>query len=98
MNNSPVRRQGRTKSSRLVFSDKRSSKNMRSTGPKRSSNFTESRSRIKKMFENVLSNVQIKALVIEGQVFKIFTANAIDDLPCGYARIVMACNVRRRLP
>ena len=70
---------------------------MRSTRAKRSGNFTESGGRIKEMFENVLGDVQIIALVVEGQVFKIFAANAIHDLPRGYARIVMACNVRGRL-
>jgi hypothetical protein len=70
---------------------------MRSTRAKRSGNFSASRSRIKEVFENILSEVQIKALVIEAQVFKIFAANAVYDLPWGYARIVMACNVRRRL-
>ena len=70
---------------------------MRSTGAKRSGNFTGSGSRIKEVFENILSDVQIKALVTEAQVFKIFAANAIHDLPRGYVRIVMACNVRRCL-
>jgi hypothetical protein len=42
---------------------------MCSTRAKRSGNFTESSGRIKEVFENVLSNVQIKALVVEGQVF-----------------------------
>jgi hypothetical protein len=70
---------------------------MRSTEAKRSGNFTGSGSRIKEVFENILSDVQIKALVTEAQVFKIFAANAIHDLPCGYVRIVMACNVRWRL-
>jgi hypothetical protein len=97
MNDSPVRRQGCTKSSRLVFSDERSSKDMRSTRAKRSGNFTGSGSRIEEVFENILGDVQIKALVTEGQVFKVFAANAIHDLPWGYARIVMACNVRRRI-
>ena len=69
MNDSPVRRQGCTKSSRLVFSDERSSKEMRSTGAKRSGNFMASGSRIKEVFENILSDVQIKALVTEAQVF-----------------------------
>src|SRR5437870_1598745 len=97
MNDRPVRRQGRTKSSRLVFSEERSSKDMRSTGAKRSGNFTESGSRIKEVFEDVLSEVQIKALVTEGQVFKIFAANAVHDLPWGYASMVTACNVCRCL-
>ncbi|HWX17779.1 MAG TPA: hypothetical protein VNY07_14450 [Chthoniobacterales bacterium] len=70
---------------------------MRSTGPKRSGNFAKSGSRIKDVFEDILSDVQIKALVIEAQVFKIFAANAIHDLPCGYVRIVVACGVGRRL-
>ena len=70
---------------------------MRSTGAKRSGNFSASRSRIKEVFENILSEVQIKALVIKAQVFKIFEANAIYDLPGGYVRVIMACNVRRRL-
>ena len=70
---------------------------MRPTGAKRSGNFTESGSRIKKVFENILSDVQIKALVIEGQVFKVFAANGIHDGPWEYARIVLACNVRWRL-
>ena len=70
---------------------------MCSTGTKRSSNFTESGSRIKEVFENILSDVQIQGLVIEGQVFKIFAANAIHDGPRGYARIVLARNVRWRL-
>ena len=80
MNDSPVRRQGCTKLSRLIFFDERSRKDMRSTGAKRSSNFTGSGSRIKQVFENILSDVQIKALVTEAQVFKIFAANAIHDL------------------
>ena len=70
---------------------------MRSTGAKRSGNFTESGSGIKQVLEDILREVQIKALVAEAQMFKIFAANAIHDLPWGYARIVMACNVRRRL-
>ena len=70
---------------------------MRSTGAKRSGNFSASRSRIKEVFENILSEVQIKALVTEAEVFKIFAANAIHDRPWGYGRIVMACNVRGRL-
>ncbi len=69
---------------------------MRSTGAKRSGNFSASRSRIKEVFENILSEVQIKALVTEAEVFKIFAANAIHDLSWGYARIVMAWNVGRR--
>ena len=70
---------------------------MGSPGTNRSGNFTESSGRIKEVFENVLGDVQIKALVIEAEVFKIFAANAIYDLPWGYARIVMAWNVGRRL-
>ena len=97
MNNSPVRCQGCTKSSQLVFSDQQSGKNVYSTETKRSSNFTENGSRIKEVFENILSNVQIKAIVTEAQVFKIFAANAIHDLPWWHARIVLAYNVRRRL-
>src|SRR5581483_3691470 len=98
MNDSPVRRQACTKASRLVLSHERSSKDVRSTRAKRSGNFTESGSRIKEVLENVLSDVQIPGLVIEGQVFKIFAANVIQNRPWGYARIVMACNVRGRLP
>ncbi len=97
MNDSPVRRQRCAKSSRLVFSDERSGKEMRSTRAKRSGNFTGSGSRIKEVFENILSDVQIQALVIEAEVFKIFAANAIYGLPWGYARIVIACNIRWRL-
>jgi hypothetical protein len=70
---------------------------MRSTRAKRSGNFTGSGGGINEVFENILSDVQIKAVVTEAQVFKIFAANAIYDPPWGYARIVMACNVRRRL-
>jgi hypothetical protein len=70
---------------------------MRSTGAKRPGNFTESGGRVKQVLEDILSDVQIKALLTEAQVFKIFTANAIHDRPWGYARIVMACNVRGRL-
>jgi hypothetical protein len=70
---------------------------MRSTWAKRSGNFSASRSRIKEVFENILSEVQIKALVTEAEAFKIFAANAIYGLPWGYARIVMACNIRWRL-
>jgi hypothetical protein len=67
---------------------------MRSTGAKRSGNFTGSGSRIKEVFENILSDVQIKALVTEAEAFKIFAANAIYGLPWGYARIAVACNIR----
>jgi len=70
---------------------------MHSTGAKRSGNFTASGSGIKEVFENILGDVQIKALVTEAQLLKIFAANAIHDRSCGYARIVMACNVRGRL-
>jgi hypothetical protein len=42
---------------------------MRSTWAKRSGNFTASGSRIKEVFENILSEVQIKALITEAQVF-----------------------------
>jgi hypothetical protein len=42
---------------------------MRSIGAKRSGNFMASGSRIKEVFENILSDVQIKALVTEAQVF-----------------------------
>jgi hypothetical protein len=42
---------------------------MRSTWAKRSGNFSGSSSRIKEVFENILSDVQIKALVTEAQVF-----------------------------
>jgi len=69
MNESAVRRQGCTKLSRLVLSDERSSKDMRTTGAKRSGNFTASGSGIKEVFENILGEVQIKALVTEAQVF-----------------------------
>jgi len=70
---------------------------MRSTGAKRSRNFTASGTRIKEVFEKILSEVQIKALVAEAQMFKIFAANAIHDLPWGDARVVITCKIRRRL-
>lgn len=70
---------------------------MPSTGAQRSGNFTESGSRIKKVFKNILSDVQIKALVTEAQAFKIFAPNAIHYFPRGYIRAVLACNVGRRL-
>ena len=46
------------KSSRLAFSDQRSSKDMRSTGLKRPDNFTESGSRVKHVLKDILSEVQ----------------------------------------
>jgi hypothetical protein len=64
MNDGTVRPQRCTKSSRLV-SEKRRCKDMRPTGAKRSGNFTGSSSRIKEVFEDILSEVQIKALLIE---------------------------------
>jgi hypothetical protein len=54
---------------------------MRSTGAKRSSNLTESSSRIKDVLENILRDVQIEAFVREAQMFKIFAANALYDVP-----------------
>jgi hypothetical protein len=52
-----------------LFSDEWSSKDMRSTRAKRSDNSTESSGRIKEVFENVMGDVQIKALITEAQVF-----------------------------
>ena len=42
---------------------------MRSTWAKRSGNFTASGSRVKQVLEDILSDMQIKALVTEAQVF-----------------------------
>ena len=56
---------------------------MRSTGSKRPGNFTESGSRVKQVLKESLSEVQIRALIIETQVFEIFAANSIHDLSRG---------------
>jgi len=94
LDDSPVRRQVRTKPSRLVLPHERRGKDMRAAWSKCPSNFTESGSWIKQVLEDVLSDMQIDALVLETQVFKIFAANAIHDGARGYARIVLARNVR----
>ena len=93
MDDSPIRRQACTKARRLVFSDERSSKDMRSTRAKRSGNFTESGSRVKQVLEDILSEVQIKALVLEAQVFEIFAANSIHDLSRGSVWVIVTRNI-----
>ena len=96
MDDSPVGRQGCTKSSRLVFSNERSSKDMRSTRAKRSGNFTVSSGRIKKVLENILGDVQVKALGSEAQVFEIFAANSIHDLSRGNVWVIVTRNIAWR--
>jgi hypothetical protein len=50
---------------------------VRSTGPKRPGNFTESGSRIKEVLEDILSDMQIHGLFTKAQMFKIFAADTI---------------------
>jgi hypothetical protein len=66
---------------------------MRSAGSKRPGNFTESGNGVKQVLEDILSEVQIKALVIETQVFEIFAANSIHDLPGGNVWIIVTRNI-----
>jgi hypothetical protein len=66
---------------------------MRSTWAKRSGNFTESGSRVKRVLKDILSEVQIKALVIETQVFESFAANSVRDLSRGNVWVIMTWNV-----
>jgi hypothetical protein len=67
-----------------------------STGPKRSGNFTESGSRVKQVLEDILSDVQIKALVFETEVFEIFVANSIHDLSCGDVWVIVTRDISWR--
>jgi hypothetical protein len=69
---------------------------MGSTWAKRSGNFTESDSGVKQVLEDILSEVQIKALVIETQVFEIFAANSIHDLSRGNVWVIVTRNIAWR--
>jgi hypothetical protein len=57
------------------------------------SNFTESGGRIKEVLEDILSEVQIEALVLETQVFEIFAANSIHNLSRGDVLIIVSRNI-----
>jgi len=96
LHDSPVRRQVRTKPSRLVLPHERRGKDMRAAWSKCPSNFTESGSWIKQVLEDVLSDMQIDALVLETQVFKIFAANAIHNLSCGDISVIVSRNISWR--
>ena len=93
LDDSPVRRQLRTKPGRLVLSDERRREDMRAAWLKCSGNFTESGGRIKQVLEDILSEVQIEALVLETQVFKIFAANSIHNFSRGYVSVIVARNI-----
>src|SRR5215471_10997015 len=93
MNNSPFRRRLRTKASRLVLSHDRRCKDMRSARSKCPGNFTESGSRVKQVLEDILSDVQIEALILEAQVFEVLATDSIHDLSCGDVSVIVTRNI-----
>ena len=93
MNDSPVRRQGAQKrvgsfflTSGVVKTCAPPGRSVRAISRKAAAGF-------KQVLEDILSEVQIKTLVIETQVFEIFAANSIHDLSRGDVCVIVTRNI-----